>query len=160
VAYYYAWSNRTGPQKVAAMAQARVFFPEGPELLYELGRDDRMSKLIPSLLASGSSWHTQDDEDLNALGYALSNENIEAARRLVKLGARFDDPVGPENMPVAFIPFMMGSVEGVRFEIESGVDLNKVSFRGVTLAQFATRVSKPEITELIKKRKAHGQSET
>jgi tetratricopeptide (TPR) repeat protein len=160
IAYYYAWSSLSGAEQVAALAQARVFFPEGPELLYELARDDRTSKLIPRLVTGSSSWRASDDEELNALGRALKNEDIDAARRLMKLGARLDDPMGPRKVPVAFVPFMVESVVGVRFVVDSGADLTRITFEGTSLAQLAARAVNPEISEIAKKSKGHGQAET
>jgi ankyrin repeat protein len=56
------------------------------------------------LVAAGESIDQQDNDKLTALGYALQNQNLAAARRLLALGARPDVAVGESSVPLALLP--------------------------------------------------------
>lgn len=150
LSYYLAWSRLSGDEKNKAVNQARVFLPDGPRLLYELARSGETSKIIPDLLRSGSSLNSQDNDKFNALAYSLFQSDLDAARRLVGHGAKFDDVVGEKQYPVALIPIMNQDVKGVAMMKESGIDFAKVKFDGSSAIDYAKRIGNPEIIAIVK----------
>ena len=105
--------------------------------LYLLAESQRTVAAAEALIASGERIDQRDNEGLTALGHALQEGHLEAAKRLLKLGARADAPVGPLGMPLALLPVMDGNIPAVRLMREYGIDYTKLHFRGATAFDFA-----------------------
>jgi len=137
LAEYVKWAAATGPERTESLNQARIYLPAGPMPLYLLAASDLTVPAIKQLIASGEQIDQKDNERQTALGYALQNGDLDAARRLLKLRARSDVPVGYEDMPLALIPVIRRNVEGVRLLRGFGVDYTKLRYRGATAIEFA-----------------------
>jgi tetratricopeptide (TPR) repeat protein len=149
LAEYVKWTNTTGPERAESLNQARMFLPAGPTLLYLLAASERTSPAIKQLIATGEQIDQKDNEKRTALSYALQNEDLGAARRLLVLRARPDTPVGYENIPVALIPVTEGNVEGIRLMRQFGVDYSKLRFRGITAFDFAKQMGNNAVLEAL-----------
>jgi tetratricopeptide (TPR) repeat protein len=112
------------------LRQARVSFPIGPHLFYHLADTERMLLVARKLLATGERVDVQDEQQMDALGYALAGGNTAAARRLLALGAPVTSVEGADKTPVALIPVLVKNVEGIRLMQKAGVDYRALRFRG------------------------------
>lgn len=137
LASYVLWAQGSGPESTAALNQARIYLPPGPMALYLLARNENTMVAAKKLLGSGESIDEQDNDQMTALGYALQKGQVDAAKRLLQLGARADTPVGVEAMPVALLPVLDGNVEEVRALKRAGVNYSKLSYHGATAFDFA-----------------------
>jgi hypothetical protein len=154
ISFYMAWSVLSGNEKNIAITQARVFLPEGPRLFYELARNEKTSKVIAKLIENGSSLSEQDNEKLSALAYALIENDIDAAKRLIGFGAKFDELVGHDQYPVAIIAFYNQNVKAIALMQETGVDFINIKFNGMNAVEYAKRLNNKAILEIVvKKRK-------
>ena len=86
---------------------------------------------------------------MTALAYALQNGDFAAAKRLLALGARPDTTIGPLGMPVALLPVLAGSVDGVRSLKQAGVDYSKLKYRGATAADLAKASGNTQLLEVL-----------
>lgn len=150
VANYMAWANTSGDQREAYLAQAQVFFPESPVLLYQLSKHDSTSKVLNELKQQFISVDTKDNNNLNALAYALMDNDIASARRLIALGASHTELVSDQEYPVALIPVFYQHTEGIQLLLESGVNLSALKYRGISALGYAEQLNNPEILRLIK----------
>jgi tetratricopeptide (TPR) repeat protein len=152
LAEYVKWASTTGNQSMEALNQARIYLPIGPKALYQLAGSDHTMAAAKKLIATGEPIDQQDNQKLTALGYALQNQDLPAARRLLVLGAKPDAAVGLPSMPVAMLPVLSADVDGVRLMQQSGVDYSKVKFGGATALDIAKQIgSLPLITALEEK---------
>jgi tetratricopeptide (TPR) repeat protein len=152
LAHYVAWSSSgAGPQREESLHQARVFFPSGPELLYQLASSERTSAAAGQLKKGGEPIDQFDNRGFNALSYALERNDLAAARRLLRLGARTDTPVGPEKVPVALLPVIAGNLDGIRVMQQSGVDYSKLRYQGMTAIDHAKRIGDRRLLEALDK---------
>lgn len=150
VANYLAWASTEGQQRDAYLSQAQIFFPESPQLIYLLSRNDSTSKVLSELKKQFISIDTKDNENYNALAYALMENDISSARRLIKLGAQPAEPVSEQEYPVALIPVFHQHTEGVQLLLENGVNLATMKYRGISALGYAEQLENPEIYQLIK----------
>jgi tetratricopeptide (TPR) repeat protein len=150
VANYLAWINTSSEQRSAYLSQAQIFFPESPTLVYQLSRHENTSKIITELKQLFINIDTKDNNNLNALAYALMNNDIESARRLIRLGAQPTELVSDQEYPVAMIPLFYQHKEGVRLMLESGVNLSNMKYRGISALGYAEQLQNPEILQLIR----------
>lgn len=146
------WSSTTGALSTESLNQARIYLPAGPKPLYLLASSDRTTPAAKKLIASGEQIDQQDNERLTALGYALQNKDLAAARRLLALGARPDTPVGESAMPVALLPVLSADVYGVRLMQQNGVDYSKLKYRGATALQIAKGIGNPALIDVLGKK--------
>lgn len=149
MAHYVAWSGATGAQRDELLNQARIFMPAGPHILYLLASSDHTVKAAKQLLATGESIDQQDNEKLNALSYAFQRNDLAAVRRLLRLGAHVDTPVGDGGMPVSLLPVLSSDIEGIRLMQEFGVDYAKVRFQGVTAVEMAKRMGDRKLLRIL-----------
>ena len=117
--------------------------------LYMLATSDHTLPAAKQLIASGEPVDQQDNDKQTALAYALQKEDLEAAKRLMQLGARADALVGYERMPVALVPVMEGNVEAVRMMQKAGVDYSKLRFQDMSALDIAKASGNDEIVELL-----------
>jgi tetratricopeptide (TPR) repeat protein len=140
LAQYVKWAATTGPISAESLNQARIFLPAGPKPLYLLATSDRTTPAAKKLIAAGESIDQQDNEKLTALAYALQNQDLPAARRLLTLGAHPDTPVGATGIPVALLPVLSADADAVRMLRQSGVNYSKIKFRGATALEIAKQM--------------------
>jgi Tfp pilus assembly protein PilF len=149
MSYYIAWTRLEGDAKEIAFNQAGVFLPEGPRMLYELARFDATSAVIPQLLKRGASLRTQDNQKYNAMAYALMGNDVEAAQRLSKYGAKFDEPVGMEQYPVGLISFTNENVDAIKMMKNRGVNFAAIKYNGVSAVDYARKLQNKEILDIV-----------
>lgn len=140
LAEYVKYAAATGPAAEQALNQAHIYLPPGPKVLYLLAQSDRTTPAARRLIATGEKIDEKDDEQLDALAYALEARDYAAVKRLVKLGARPDTPVSPRKFPVAFLPVVSEDITGVLTMRQLGVDYSRVRYRGATAFDIATRL--------------------
>lgn len=155
ISFYMAWSVLSGSEKNIAITQARVFLPEGPRLFYELARNDKTSKVIVKLIENGSSLSEQDNEKLSALAYALIENDIDAARRLIGFGAKFDELVGHDQYPVAIIAFYNQNAKAIALMQETGVNFINIKFNGMNAVEYAKRLNNKAILDIVVKKREY-----
>ena len=86
---------------------------------------------------------------MTALALALQENKLEAAQRLMQLGANPLTPVGAESMPVALLPVTEGKVEAIRVLRRAGVDYSKIRFRNATAFDFARQLGDEELLKAL-----------
>lgn len=150
LANYLAWLKSAENEKTAYFVQAQLFFPESPELLYALAAYEATSPVLDELKKRGSSVDIKDNRNFNALAYALIENNVTAAQRLIKHGAKLNETVGEQNYPVAMAPIFYQHVEGVQLMLDAGVNLTSLKFQGVSASDYAKRSQNDDIIRLIK----------
>jgi len=149
LAQYVKWAATTGPISAESLNQARIFLPAGPKPLYLLATSDRTTPAAKKLIAVGEPIDQQDNEKLTALAYALQNQDLAAARRLLTLGAHPDTPVGATGLPVALLPVLSADADAVRMLRQSGVNYSKITFRGATALEIAKRIGDPALIDAL-----------
>lgn len=149
LAQYVKWASTTGPMSADSLNQARIFLPAGPKSLYLLATGDRTTPAARKLIAAGEPIDQQDNQQLTALAYALQNQDLGAARRLLTLGARADTPVGATGIPVALLPVLSADADAVRMLRQHGVNYALISFRGSTALEIAKRMGEPAIIDAL-----------
>jgi len=150
MAYYTAWHKLNGEEKAAALAQASIFLPPGPKMLYQLARYDETSKAIPELVKSGvSTLNSEDNEKYNALAYAVYADDTEAAQRLAKSGARFEDFVSQQKFPIGLVAFQKESVKMIKVMKSNGVNFSTLRYRGMSASDYAHKIGNKEIIDIV-----------
>jgi Tetratricopeptide repeat len=137
LAEYAKWAASKGSPRMEALNQARIFLPMGARALYLLASSARTAPAARQLVAAGEPIDQKDNDNLDALAYALQDHDYDAVRRLVALGARPQTPVSPVAIPVAFLPILSGDAAGVRVLRNLGVQYSKLRYRGATALDFA-----------------------
>lgn len=149
MAEYVKWSQGTGPERLEALNQARIFLPAGPMALYMLATSDRTLPAARKLVESGEKIDQLDNEHMTALAHALQDSDAKAARRLLTLGAHADLPVSAQGIPAALIPVMQRNLEVIRALQKAGVDYSKISFQGMSAAAIAHRSGDAELERVL-----------
>jgi tetratricopeptide (TPR) repeat protein len=137
LAEYAKWAESNGPPRMAALDQARIFLPMGANALYLLASSNRTALAERQLVATGEPIDQKDDDNFDALAYALQGRDYAAVRRLVALGARAETTVGPAAVPVGLLPVFSGDAAGVRVLRSLGVNYSKLKYRGATALDIA-----------------------
>jgi tetratricopeptide (TPR) repeat protein len=148
LASYVKWAEG-GAESVEALHQARIFIPAGPMTLYLLAGSDSTISAAKRLIADGEAVDQKDNEEMTALAYALQAQELDAAERLLDLGARPDTPVSVEAIPVALLPVLNGDAEAIRRLKRAGVDYSKLRFRGATALDFAKQIGDDELLKAL-----------
>ncbi|MDP9082319.1 MAG: hypothetical protein M3N50_00910 [Pseudomonadota bacterium] len=149
LAQYVRWAATTGSISAESLNQARIFLPAGPKPLYLLATSDRTTAAAKKLIAAGEPVDQQDNEKLTALAYALQNQDLAAAKRLLTLGADPDTPVGATGLPVAVLPVLSADADAVRMLRQSGVNYSKITFRGATALEIAKRIGDASVIDAL-----------
>jgi len=149
LAEYVKWAATTGPLSVESLNQARIFLPAGPKPLYLLATSDRTTPAAKKLIVAGEQIDQQDNDKLTALAYALQNQDLGAAKRLLVLGARPDTPVGQAEVPVALLPVLSADIDAVRMMRQSGVNYSKLMYRGATALEIAKRIGNSALIDAL-----------
>ena len=149
LAQYVTWSQGKDPGRVDALRQARAFEPVSPTLFYSLASSDKALPVARQLLQAGEKLDMQDEQQFDALAYALRNGEIATARRLLRLGASPQALVGPEKMPAALIPVIARNLEGIRLMQGAGVDYAKLRYQGTTALDYARNEGDAKLLQLL-----------
>lgn len=150
LANYVGWMKATEDQRVAYFAQAQLLFPISPKLLYTLAGDEKTAGVLGELEKQTISIDIRDSNNLNALSYALMENNVDTARRLIKHGAKLTEIVGEQNYPIAMTPIFYQHIEGVQLMLDQGISLSAVKFRGESAIDYAEKSQNTEIIRLVK----------
>ena len=149
LAHYMAWAQAKDPERADSLRQARVFLPVSPRLFYELATSERGVPVARQLLAIGEKLGMQDNEQLDALAYALRIKETAVARKLLQLGADPMAEVGPEKMPAALIPVLNRDPEGIRLMQRAGVDYGKLRYQGATALDYARKQGDVKLQQML-----------
>jgi hypothetical protein len=149
LAHYLAWSKGKEPERTEALSQARIYLPPGPLPMYLLARSEKTVGAVAQLLAAGEKIDQRDNDKLTALAHAIQKDDLQAMRRLLKLGARPDAAVGHDDLPVALMPVMAGNIEMIKLMQQFGADYGKISYQGATAFDFAEQVGDPELSAVL-----------
>ncbi len=152
MAYYLSWAQAGAADRPDLLNRARILFPTGSRLMYRLASSDQTSRALKDLLAAGDSIDQMDNRKMTALAYALSTQNYDVARRLLKLRARADLPIGEAEVPVALIPVMADDYAGIRLLRQFGVDYSRLKYRDMTAIDHAKRISNRKLLEALEER--------
>ena len=140
LASYAKWAESSGAASADALNQARIFLPAGPMTFYLLARSDKTMSAARKLIAAGETIDQKDNEQMTALAHALAMNELDAAERLLSLGARADTTVGPDALPVALFPVLQGNVDAIRVLRKAGVNYSEIRYRGVTALDYAKQI--------------------
>jgi Tfp pilus assembly protein PilF len=151
LANYVGWMMAKEDRRAEYFAQAQLLFPASPKLLYTLAGDDQTAGVLDELEKEAISIDMRDGKNLNALSYALMENNVDAARRLIKHGAKLTEIVGEQNYPIAMTPIFYQHIEGVQLILDQGISLPSVKFRGESAIDYAEKSQNTEIIRLVKK---------
>jgi tetratricopeptide (TPR) repeat protein len=146
---YVAWAAGGEPERAELLRQARAFYSVNPYLFYTLASSDKAAVVAKQLIAAGEKLGMQDEEQMDALAYALRNADISGARRLLRLGASPMAEIGPQKMPVALIPVINRDAEGIRLMQRSGVDFAKLRYQGTTATDYARKEGDAKLLQLL-----------
>ena len=149
VANYVLWSTSSDPDKQTSWNKARAYMPASARLFYQLAKSDSLANVARELVRANDAVDMPDNNRMNALAYALRERDVAAARRLLRLGARPQAPVGPEEMPVALLPVVLGDSDAVRMLRKAGVDYTKLRFRGMTALDHAKSVTDQKMIKAL-----------
>jgi ankyrin repeat protein len=152
LAHYVVWSRTEGQARVEALNQARVYLPPGPTSMYLLVSSDKTAGVASQLIAAGEKVDQKDNERLNALAHAIQREDLPAMRRLLRLGARPETPIGFDDMPVALVPVLHQDVEMVKLLQQFGADYSRITYRGATAFDFAKQAGDPQLLDALKQK--------
>jgi len=154
LAEYVKWAGTTGPLGAESLNKARIFMPAGPRPLYLPAMSDRTTAAARKLIAAGEEIDQKDNDRLTALAYALQDGDLDAARRLLGLGARPDTPVGEAQIPVALLPVIAGNADAVRMLRHSGVNYSKLNFQGASAFEIAKGTGNSALLEALGNKEA------
>jgi predicted Zn-dependent protease len=152
LAYYVVWGGSEGQARSEALNQARVYLPTGPVPMYLLASSDKTVGVAAKLVAAGEKIDQKDNKRLNALAHAIQREDLPAVRRLLRLGAKADTPVGYDDMPVALVPVLRHDVDMVKLMQQSGVDYSAITYQGATAFDFAKQAGDPALVDALQPR--------
>ncbi|HEX2547304.1 MAG TPA: hypothetical protein VHL79_20645 [Ramlibacter sp.] len=149
LAHYVKWAGSKEPERTEALHQARALMPGGPFVLYWLATSEKGAAVAQQLVAAGENISLQDEKQLDALAHALRNGESRVAHRLVRMGAKPDALVGPEQMPVALIPVLTRDFDSIRVLQRGGVDYTRLRYRGSTAVDHARGQDDQKLLQLL-----------
>ena len=135
LASYAKWAESNGAEAADALNQGRAFLPAGPRLLHLLASHDSTLPAAKKLVADGENVDQKDNDGMTALALALQGDELDAAQRLLDLGAGLETPVTTGNIPVALLPVMDGNYPAIALLRRAGVDYSKLRYRGQTAVE-------------------------
>lgn len=151
LANYVGWMKANEDQRTAYFAQAQLLFPVSAKLIYTLAGSEQTVGVLDELEKKNISVDIRDGSNLNALSYALTENNVDIARRLIKHGAKLTEIVGEQKYPIAMTPIFYQHIEGVQLMLDQGINLSDLKFRGESAIDYAEKSENTEIIQLIKK---------
>lgn len=147
LAHYLIWA--TDAKRPEAFHQAQAFLPVGPRAFLGLASSERTIAAARKLLAAGEKIDIRDNEQMDALAYALRDGDAATAKRLLQLGARPDAPEGVQGMPAALIPVLGRDPDGIRLMQKAGIDYAKLRFQGTTAIDYARSQGDEELLKML-----------
>jgi hypothetical protein len=147
---YVTWAGAKQGERDEALRAARVAMPVGPQLFRLLAKSDHTVIAARQLVASGEKIDMQDNDRMDALGLALTEGDIAAARRLIAIGARPDALVGPDKMPVALLPVLTGDLAGIALMQRSGINYSQLRYRGSTAIDWARQQGDENVLKALR----------
>ncbi len=132
LASYAKWAESDGADAGAALNQARVFLPAGPSMFRLLASHTSTMPAAKKLVAAGEAVDQKDNAGMTALALALQSDELEAAQRLLDLGAGAETTVTTAGIPVALLPVIDGNLPAIALLRRAGVDYSKLQYRGAT----------------------------
>ncbi|HUO67340.1 MAG TPA: hypothetical protein VMV37_07380, partial [Gammaproteobacteria bacterium] len=117
--------------------------------LYLLASNESTLPAAKKLIASGESIDQKDNEEMSALAFALQNEELAAAERLLALGASPETPVTPAAIPVALLPVLDGNRTAIGVLQRAGVDYSKLRYRGSNALDLARQAGNEELLDAL-----------
>jgi tetratricopeptide (TPR) repeat protein len=133
LASYAKWAQSNGAEADDALNQARVFLPAGPGLLHLLASHISTMPAAEKLVAGGEPVDRKDNAGMTALAFALQSYELEAARRLLDLGADPETLVTTAEIPAALLPVIDGNLAAIALLRQAGVDYSRLQYRGATV---------------------------
>lgn len=153
-AYYTKWARSRGQAKAQAyLGQAQLFFPEGPNLIYWLGKSEYTLEAIQALLDDGTSIDVKDNNGMTGLAYSIKEDDIEAASRIVAMGGDTNSVIGNNDVPLLALAILSENTAAVKLLVENGADARAHIYDGVTLIELAEGMGYKEIEDLLKSAK-------
>lgn len=149
LASYVKWAESDGAEAEAALNQARVFLPAGPTLLHLLASHVSTLPAAQKLVAGGELVDRKDNAGLTALAIALQRDDLEAAQRLLELGADPETLVTVAEMPVALLPVVEGNLSAIALLRQAGVDYSKLQYRGAKVVDLVKDSGDAELLEAL-----------
>ena len=150
-AYYSKWIAAATPDEGKSyLTQARLFFPEGPELIYWLAQAEITTPVIKGLVNDGISIDVADNNGLTALAYAVKEDDFEALKRLIDMGGNPNATIGKEKLPLLAVAVLSQNKETVRYLVASGADVNAQVYGGASLLDLAEGMGFNDIAEVLK----------
>lgn len=153
MAHYVLWSkDRKSSKGQASLNQARIYLPAGPMPLYLLASSEATAGALKALVDNGEPIDQRDNERVSALAYALQAQEHETAGRLIRLGARPDQTVGAQELPLALVPILVGDVDGVRLLQKSGINYATLKYQGASALDIARQTGRAQVISLLEPR--------
>jgi ankyrin repeat protein len=149
---YHAWGSSGSPPRDDLLNEAQLYLPAGVDRLVLLAGSDSLLPALKLLLSRGELIDQFDGERFSALAHVVRIGNMDAAVRLLKLGASPQARVGPDEMPVALILVLTGNVEGIQAFKRAGVDFSRIEYRGLSAIDIARRSGDQRVIEAIGQR--------
>ncbi|WP_116809429.1 ankyrin repeat domain-containing protein [Steroidobacter cummioxidans] len=149
LANYVQWAKSSGTASTDALNQARIFLPAGAMTLYLLAGSEHTAVAAEQLIKAGERIDNLDDDKMTALGHALQNNKLDAAERLVRLGARPEILVSYAEIPAALLPVMEGNLDAIRLMQRLGVDYSKLKYQGVSAIDYAKQTNDNELLKAL-----------
>lgn len=147
--HYATWARAQGEAGAESLRQARVLAPLGPWMLYQLATGEHTVPVVQKLLAAGDRIDLKDNEQFDALAYAVRERNHAATRRLIRLGAKPTALVGAGQLPIALLPVLMRDFEGIRVMRAAGIDYTKLRYQGSTALDHAREQDDQELLRAL-----------
>ncbi|MFW2439748.1 MAG: ankyrin repeat domain-containing protein, partial [Arenicellales bacterium] len=150
-AYYAKWiATPASDESQSYLTQARLFFPEGPELIFWLAQAEKTIPVIKRLVDDGISIDVVDNRGLTALAYAAKEDDFEALKRLIDMGGNPNTTVGKEKLPLLAVAVLSQNKDAVRYLVTSGADVNAQVSEGASLLDLAEGMGFGDIAEVLK----------
>lgn len=149
LASYAKWATAKTPDRILFLNQARIYLPASAKALYLLATGERTVPAARELISAGENIDQLDNQKYTALAQALKDNDLDAVRRLIQLGAKTNVIVGFEQIPVALLPVMDGNLDAVRMLRKAGVDYSTLRFRGATAIEFAQQSGDSALLEAL-----------
>jgi len=150
-AYYSKWSAATAPdEKQSYLAQARLFFAEGPKLIYWLAQSDKTASIIKGVVSNGMSIDVADNDGITALAYAVKDDDLKAIERLIAMGGNPNATVGQEKMPLLAIAVLGNSKRSVEYLVSHGADVNAQVYGDASLLDIAEGMGYSDVADVLR----------
>jgi ankyrin repeat protein len=101
------------------------------------------------LVAAGEAVDQKDNAGMTALALALQSDELEAAQRLLDLGAGPETPVTAAAIPVALLPIIDGNLPAIALLRRAGVDYSKLRYRGATAIEVAEEMGDTDLLRAL-----------